>query len=235
MLQTALGSAMSLFNVLMLVVLVPVITFYLLMDWDHMVARIDALLPRDHAPVIRQLASDIDKTLASFIRGQGTVCLILGIFYAVALMLVGLNFGLVAGAIAGALTFIPYVGALVGGALSIGLALFQFWGEWYWIAAVAGIFAIGQFFEGNILTPNLVGSSIGLHPVWLIFALTAFGTLFGFVGMLVAVPVAAAIGVLARFAIDRYQGSRLYRGLSDPAPRPESQAPEAVQSDTETD
>ncbi|MBW6416693.1 AI-2E family transporter [Celeribacter sp. PS-C1] len=214
LLSTALASAMSLFNVVMLLVLVPVITFYLLMDWDRMVAKIDGLLPRDHAPVIRRLASDIDNTLASFIRGQGTVCLILGTFYAAGLMLVGLKFGLVAGAVAGALTFIPYVGAIVGGLLSIGLALFQFWGEWQWIAAVVGIFAVGQFVEGNILTPNLVGSSIGLHPVWLIFALSAFGTLFGFVGMLIAVPVAAALGVVARFGIDQYQDSRLYQGLS---------------------
>lgn len=216
LLTGALNSAMSLFNVLMLLVLVPVITFYLLMDWDHMVAEIDKLLPRDHAPMLRRLIKDIDKTLASFIRGQGTVCLILGIFYAVALMIVGLKFGLVAGAVAGALTFIPYVGAIVGGVLSIGLALIQFWGEWQWIAAVAGIFAIGQFVEGNILTPNLVGSSIGLHPVWLIFALSAFGTMFGFVGMLVAVPVAAAIGVVARFGIAQYQGGRLYKGIAEP-------------------
>ena len=215
LLSSALASAMSVFNVAILLVLVPVITFYLLMDWDRMVAEVDKLLPRDHAPTIRRLASDIDRTLASFIRGQGTVCLILGTFYAVSLMLVGLKFGLVAGAIAGALTFIPYVGVVVGGVLAIGLALFQFWGEWYWIAAVIGIFAFGQFVEGNILTPNLVGSSIGLHPVWLIFALSAFGTLFGFVGMLVAVPVAAAIGVVARFATERYRDSRLYKGLEE--------------------
>lgn len=227
LLSGALSSALSVFNVLMLLVLVPVITFYLLMDWDRMVAEIDALLPRDHAPMIRQLAGDIDRTLASFIRGQGTVCLILGTFYAAGLMLVGLKFGLVAGAVAGALTFIPYVGAIVGGILSIGLALFQFWGEWQWIAAVVGIFAIGQFVEGNILTPNLVGSSIGLHPVWLIFALSAFGTLFGFVGMLVAVPVAAAIGVVARFGILHYRDSRLYRGLTDL-----EQAETAGQTDT---
>ncbi|WP_417269964.1 AI-2E family transporter [Celeribacter sp.] len=229
-LQTALASAMSVLNVAMILVLVPVITFYLLMDWDRMVAQIDKLLPRDHAPTIRRLASQIDETLAAFIRGQGMVCLILGTFYAVALMLVGLNFGLVAGAIAGALTFIPYVGALFGGALSIGLALFQFWGEWQWIAAVIAIFAIGQFFEGNILTPNLVGSSIGLHPVWLIFSLTAFGTLFGFVGMLIAVPVAAAIGVLARFGIDEYKGSRLYRGLEADTERGTSSAPDDTAS-----
>ncbi|AJE48074.1 AI-2E family transporter [Celeribacter indicus] len=231
LLSTALTSAMSLVNVLMLLVLVPVITFYLLLDWDRMVAEIDKLLPRDHAPVIRQLAGNIDRTLASFIRGQGTVCLILGTFYAVALMLTGLNFGLVAGAIAGALTFIPYVGAIVGGALSIGLALFQFWGDWWMIAAVAGIFAIGQFVEGNILTPNLVGSSVGLHPVWLIFALSAFGTVFGFVGMLVAVPVAAAFGVIARFALDHYRTSRLYKGQTDHAvPLPPDQA--AIEAET---
>ncbi len=222
LLSSVLASAMSLVNVVMLLVLVPVITFYLLMDWDRMVAKIDGLLPRDHAPIIRKLAGDIDKTLASFIRGQGTVCLILGTFYATGLMLVGLKFGLVAGAIAGALTFIPYVGAIVGGVLSIGLALFQFWGEWHWIAAVVAVFAVGQFVEGNILTPNLVGSSIGLHPVWLIFALSAFGTMFGFVGMLVAVPVAAALGVVARFGIDQYRQSRLYRGLSTDAPSAEA-------------
>lgn len=227
LLSTAIGSVMSIFNVMMVLFLVPVITFYLLMDWDRMVAQVDRLLPRDHAPVLRRLALQIDQTLASFIRGQGTVCLILGAFYAVALMLVGLKFGLVTGAIAGALTFIPYVGALVGGALSIGLALFQYWGgtevvdgasvavatDWLRIGLVIGIFALGQFFEGNILTPNLVGSSIGLHPVWLIFALTAFGTMFGFVGMLIAVPVAASIGVVARFAIEQYHDSRLYTGL----------------------
>jgi len=198
------------------------------MDWDRMVAEIDKLLPRDHAPVIRKLFHNINQTMAAFIRGQGTVCAVLGIFYAVALMLVGLKFGLVIGAIAGMLTFIPYVGALVGGILAIGLALFQYWGgteiidgesvevatNWLRIGLVIGVFSLGQFFEGNILTPKLVGSSIGLHPVWLIFALTAFGTAFGFIGMLIAVPVAACIGVVARFLIEQYQDSRLYTGLA---------------------
>jgi predicted PurR-regulated permease PerM len=195
-----------------LLVVVPVVAIYLLLDWDNMTARIDALLPRDHVDTIRHLACKIDRTLASFIRGQGLVCLILGTFYAVALALVGLNFGLVVGAIAGALTFIPYVGAIVGGSLALGLALFQFWGEWPWLIAVYAIFQSGQFVEGNILTPKLVGSSVGLHPVWLLFALSVFGSLFGFVGLLVAVPVAAVIGVLARFALDRYCASPLYRG-----------------------
>ena len=218
LLNALLSSFSGLVNAVVLFVIVPVVAFYLLYDWDHMVERIDALLPRDHAPVIRDLASQIDRTMAGFVRGQGTVCLILGIYYAVALMAVGLNFGLIVGFIAGALTFIPYVGALVGGLLALGLALFQFWGDWLWIALVWAIFQSGQFVEGNILTPRMVGSSVGLHPVWLIFALSAFGALFGFVGLLVAVPVAAMIGVLVRFAIQQYKDSRLYKGLSEKDP-----------------
>ena len=213
--EALLGSVSSLINIVVLFVVVPVVAFYLLYDWDRMIAQIDELLPREHAPTIRQLAGDIDKTLASFIRGMGTVCLVLGTYYALALMFVGLQFGLVVGAIAGLITFIPYVGALVGGALAIGLALFQFWGDWVSIGLVAGVFVVGQVIEGNVLTPKLVGNSVGLHPVWLIFALSVFGALFGFVGMLVAVPVAAAIGVLARFAISQYKNSLLYRGPQD--------------------
>lgn len=213
--EALLGSAMSVLNVILLVVIVPVVAVYLLLDWDRMIARIDTLLPRDHAPIIRRLARDIDKTLASFIRGMGTVCLILGTYYAVALMLVGLQFGLVIGFVAGLVTFIPYLGAIIGGILAIGFALFQFWGEWASLAVVAAIFVAGQVIEGNVLTPKLVGGSVGLHPVWLLLALSVFGSLFGFVGMLVAVPVAAALGVLARFATDSYLDSRLYRGISD--------------------
>ncbi|WP_439523089.1 AI-2E family transporter [Marivita sp.] len=215
LLNTVLSSAAGIINIVMLFVIVPVVAVYLLLDWDNMVARIDEMLPRDHAPTIRKLAADIDRTLASFIRGMGTVCIILGTYYAVALMLIGLQFGLVVGFVAGLVTFIPYLGALIGGALAIGLALFQFWGDWLSIGLVAGVFVLGQVIEGNVLTPKLVGSSVGLHPVWLIFALSIFGTLFGFVGMLVAVPVAAALGVIARFAANQYLQSRLYRGLSD--------------------
>lgn len=214
LLETALSSAASLINVLLLLVVVPVVSIYLLLDWDRMVEKIDSLLPRDHAPTIRLLAGDIDKTLASFVRGMGTVCVVLGTYYAIALMAVGLQFGLVIGFLAGLLTFIPYLGALLGGVMAIGLAMFQFWGDWLSIGLVAGIFVIGQVIEGNVLTPKLVGSSVGLHPVWLIFALSVFGTLFGFVGMLVAVPVAAALGVIARFAVEKYRNSLLYRGMS---------------------
>ena len=214
-LETVLGSALSLINVVVLLIIVPVVAVYMLLDWDRMIDRIDALLPRDHAPVIRRLAKEIDNTLAAFIRGMGTVCLILGTYYAVALMLVGLQFGLVVGFVAGLVTFIPYLGALIGGALAIGLALFQFWGDWLSIGLVGGVFVFGQVIEGNVLTPKLVGSSVGLHPVWLLLALSVFGALFGFVGMLIAVPVAAALGVIARFAVEQYLGGRLYRGISD--------------------
>ena len=212
LLETALSSAASLINMVILLIVVPVVAVYLLLDWDRLVTRVDTLLPRDHAPTIRRLASEADATLASFIRGMGTVCLILGSYYAVALMLVGLQFGLVVGFIAGLVTFIPYLGALVGGMLAIGLALFQFWGDWVSLGLVAGIFVVGQVIEGNYLTPKLVGSSVGLHPVWLILALSVFGTLFGFVGMLVAVPVAAVLGVIARFGVEQYQNSKLYIG-----------------------
>ena len=223
------NSALGLINVLVLLIVVPVVTFYMLLDWDHMTARIDSLLPRDHVETVRQICRDIDQTLASFIRGQGMVCLILGTYYAMALMIAGLNFGLIVGFIAGLITFIPYIGALIGGALALGLALFQFWGtaeaidgetiaqatNWFRIGIVGGIFALGQFLEGNILTPKLVGGSIGLHPVWLLFALSVFGSLFGFVGMLVAVPVAAILGVVIRYALSQYKDSLLYRGQSE--------------------
>ena len=191
-----------------------------------MVAAVDDLLPRDHAPAIRQIALDIDRTLASFIRGQGTVCMVLGAYYAIALMLIGLNFGIVIGVFAGLITFIPYVGALLGGALAVGVAIFQFWGEWWWIVGVAVIFQIGQIVEGNILTPNLVGQSVGLHPVWLLFALSVFGSLFGFVGMLVAVPLAAMVGVLVRFFAGQYLGGRLYQGLAGRAPPEDYDGPD---------
>lgn len=210
--QGVLTSALGVISIVLFVVVVPVVAFYLLLDWDDMVARIDSMLPLDHAPTVRRLAREVDAVLAGFVRGQVSVCLALGTFYAVALMAAGLQFGLIVGAIAGTITFIPYVGSLVGGALAVGLALFQFWGDWLQIGIIAAIFAAGQFVEGNILTPRLVGKSVGLHPVWLLFALSAFGTVFGFVGMLIAVPVAASIGVLTRFAIEQYRASLLYQG-----------------------
>lgn len=214
LLNGVLTSAMSVISILLLMVVVPVVTFYLLLDWDQIVAHVDALLPRDHAPVIRSLAGEIDRTLSCFVRGQGTVCLIMATFYGVTLMAVGLQFGLVVGILSGLLAFIPFVSSILGGVIAIGLAVFQFWGDWLMIGLVAAIYIGGQILEGNVLTPKLVGSSVGLHPVWVLFSLSAFGAVFGFVGLLVAVPVAASLGVLARFGIAQYRDGRLYRGLA---------------------
>jgi len=211
-LKSLLSGTAAVFNFLSLLVITPIVLFYMLNDWDRMIARLDSWLPRDHAELIRAIAADIDRAMAGFIRGQGTVALILGTFYAVALVAVGLHFGLLIGLLAGVMSFIPYVGAVVGGMLSIGMALVQFWPDWTMVLVVAGIFAVGQFVEGNFLSPKLVGDSVGLHPVWMMFALMAFGYLFGFVGLLLAVPIAAAIRVVLSHALKQYLNSALYLG-----------------------
>lgn len=220
-LGSVLGSVASMVGVIALLVIVPVVAFYLLLDWDKLVARVDTLLPRQHAPTIRRLAAEIDRTLSGFVRGQGTVILIQGTFYSAGLMAVGLPYGMAIGMGAAILGIIPYVGSLVGGATAIGVALFTFWGDPVWIAAVAAIFVIGQVVEGNYLQPKIVGNHVGLHPVWLLLALSVFGSLFGFVGMMVAVPLAAALGVLVRFGVERYRESPLYTGESAHPPPPE--------------
>ncbi|MBX6322408.1 MAG: AI-2E family transporter [Rhodospirillaceae bacterium] len=202
-------SGIALFNLLSLVFITPVVTFYLLRDWDRLVARIDSWLPRAHAPVIREQARAIDRTLAGFVRGQAMVCLFLAVYNAAGLSLLGLEFGLAVGVLSGLLSFIPFVGTALGLVGSVGLAFAQF-DEWWRIAAVAALFLVGQFLEGNVLSPKLVGARVGLHPVWVIFALLAGGALFGFVGLLLAVPAAAVIGVMARFALQRYLASRYY-------------------------
>lgn len=206
------ASGKALIGIASLLVVTPVVAFYLLYDWDRMVAKIDGWLPLDYRDTIRAIFADINRTVAGFVRGQGTLCLVLGIFYGTALTIAGLNFGLLIGLFAGLISFIPYVGSLVGFLLSVGVALVQFWPDWIPIAIIAGIFFAGQFLEGNVLQPWLVGGSVGLHPVWVMFALFAFGSLFGFTGMLIAVPVAAAIGVIVRFALDRYLQSEMYHG-----------------------
>ncbi|MEO0546424.1 MAG: AI-2E family transporter [Pseudomonadota bacterium] len=206
------NSGKALINVISLLVITPIVAFYLLLDFDRMVARIDSWLPRDHKADIEEIASDINGAIAGFVRGQGSVCLILGIFYAVGLSLAGLNFGLLIGMFAGLISFVPFVGSIVGLILSVGVALVQFWPDYLWIGMIAGIFFLGQFLEGNVLQPKLVGDSVGLHPVWLMFSLSAFGVLLGFTGLLIAVPVAAAIGVLVRFALRKYLASPLYLG-----------------------
>ena len=209
---SVMASAISLIDVIMLMVITPVVAVYLLVDWDRILGKINELLPLDHASVVRSLASEIDSTLSAFVRGMIAVCLVLGIYYATALSLIGLEFGLIIGFIAGLVSFIPYVGALLGGILAIGLALIQFWGDFELVALVVGVFIIGQILEGNILTPKLVGNSVGLHPVSLILALSLFGAFFGFIGLLLAVPLAASAGVILRFFIKKYKMSRLFLG-----------------------
>ncbi|MBO0902969.1 AI-2E family transporter [Jiella sonneratiae] len=206
------SSSLAVVNFVSLFVVTPVVAFYMLLDWDKMVAAIDDWVPRQHVHTVRRLARDIDRSVAGFLRGQGSVCLILGTFYGLGLSLVGLNFGLLIGLFAGLISFIPYVGSITGLVVSVGVALVQFWPDWPWVVAVVAVFLVGQFFEGNILQPKLVGASVGLHPVWLMFALLAFGALFGFVGLLIAVPSAAAVGVLVRFALTRYLQSEMYFG-----------------------
>ena len=207
--QSVLTSGVALANLLSLVFVTPVVSFFLLRDWDRIVAQVDDWVPRAYLPTVRAQARLIDETLAGFLRGQFSVCLVLGIYYAVGLTLIGLHFGLVMGLLIGLLAFVPYVGGVVGFSLAMLLALTHF-PDWEHVLYVVAIFLVGWTVESYFLTPKLVGERVHLHPVWVIFALLAFGSLFGFLGVLVAVPVAAVIGVLVRFAISRYLASRLY-------------------------
>lgn len=211
------SGGLALANVLSLVFITPVVAFYLLRDWDRLVAWIDSCLPRAHAAVIQEQARKIDRTLAGWVRGQATVCLLLAVYYGAGLSIIGLDFGLAIGLLTGILSFMPYVGTITGFILSVAVALSQY-SEWGPVIGVAAFFIAGQMIEGNFLTPLLVGDRVGLHPVWVIFALLAGGALFGFVGVLLAVPVAAVIGVLARFALGRYLESRYYGHGTVPAP-----------------
>ena len=224
-----ISGGVALANLLSLLIITPVVTFYLLRDWDHLVERIDGWLPKHQAEMIRAQVREVDRMLAGFVRGQSSVCLILAVFYAVGLTAAGLEFGLLIGLAAGALTFIPFVGAAVGLVASVGMALVQF-DDWTRIAIVAVIFVVGQFLEGNFLTPKLVGDRVGLHPVWVIFALLAGGLLFGLVGVLLAVPVAAFVGVLIRFTLRRYLDSVYYWGDT---PRPDPAEPGSGPGDGE--
>jgi predicted PurR-regulated permease PerM len=204
-------SGLAVVNLLSLLVITPVVAFYLLRDWDRLVARVDSWLPRASADTIRAQMREVDRTLSGFARGQALVCVILAILYATGLTVTGLRSGLVVGVVIGGLTFIPYVGTIGGAVLSIGLAMLQF-PDWLSVAGVAGVFVVGHLVESNLLQPLLVGDRVGLHPVWVIFGLLAGGSLFGFIGLLLAIPVAAVIGVMARFALGRYLASPLYNG-----------------------
>ena len=209
--KSVLSGSMALINLLSLLLITPVVAFYMLRDWNKFLAKIDGLLPKKYKASIEEQAREIDKTLAGFLRGQFSVCIILGSFYAIGLHLCGLDLGLMVGFLAGLISFIPYVGSISGFVMSMALSFAQF-DSWPPFVAVIGVFLVGQFLEGNFLTPKLVGDSVGLHPVWIMFALLAGGVLLGFLGLMIAVPAAAIIGVLIRHMIDNYKKSNLYLG-----------------------
>jgi predicted PurR-regulated permease PerM len=204
------SGGLVLVNFLALFLVTPIVAFYLLKDWDRLIAHLDDWTPRQHAPTVRRLGREMDEVISGFVRGQIIVLVLLSLMYVTGLILIGLNFGLLIGLGAGLISFVPYLGPLAGFLVGGIVAVVQFWPDWMPIAGVIGVFAAGQFIEGNILSPLIVGDKVHLHPVWLIFALFAFGYLFGFVGLLLAVPVAAALGVLVRFALHRYLRSPLY-------------------------
>jgi predicted PurR-regulated permease PerM len=206
----------ALFNFLSLLIITPVVAFYILVDWDRMISKIDSWLPLDHRETLRKIAREINHALAGFIRGQSIVCLFLAVWYSVGLTLIGLDYGFLIGVIGGVLSFVPYVGSLTALVLSLSVALFQGWPSLKLFFLALAVVGTGQSLEGYVLSPQLVGESIGLHPVWLMFALLAFGQLFGFLGLLIAVPTAAAIGVVARHLIAVYLTSPFYRGRVEP-------------------
>ncbi len=193
-------------------VLLPILTFYFLRDWDTLVERVAALVPRDHIATVTRLAMESNEVLGAFLRGQFLVMLALGAIYAIGLSVVGLKVGLLVGIIAGLISFVPYLGTATGIVLGVIAALVQSSGDWSLVAMVMGVFVVGQMLEGYVLTPRIVGDRIGLHPVAVIFAIMAGGQLFGFLGMLLALPIAAIANVLLRFAHERYTQSRLYAG-----------------------
>jgi predicted PurR-regulated permease PerM len=210
-LKSLIWRGYALINVVSLIVITPVVAFYMLLDWDHMLQIIDDLVPPRHREDVRLLARDIDRALAGFVRGQSLVCLFLGVWYAVGLSAIGLNFGFLIGVIAGFLSFIPYVGSITAFVLSIIISIVQAWPHINLPIEAIAIVTTGLIMDGYVLSPRLVGASVGLHPVWIMFALLAFGALFGFTGLIVAVPVAAALGALMRFIARRYRASALYR------------------------
>jgi predicted PurR-regulated permease PerM len=209
LLQGMITSSFAILNIVSLVVVTPIITFFLLRDWEKLVAQVDSYLPRQSLETVRGQARLVSDTLVGFIHGQALICLILAVYYGVALTLAGLQSGLALGLLIGVLGIIPMLGVATGFLLAASLAASEY-GTWTAVLEVAGIFAVGQLTEANFLTPKLLGDRVHLHPVWVIFALFAGGALYGFVGVLVAVPSAAVIGVLARFALFRYRQSSLY-------------------------
>ncbi len=211
MLLDLFSQGMVLFNIVTFIIITPVITFYLLNDWPVIVDKIRGLIPQKKLPFFQEQMQEIDTTLSAFVRGQAMVCLFLALFYGIGLTIIGLDLGFVVGFISGILSFIPYVGSLSGFFISLLLAFTQSAG-WGVFIGILFVFGIGQFIEGYVLTPKLVGDKVGLHPAWVIFALFAGGYLFGFMGVLLAVPVTAVLGVILRTTIKAYKESAFYKG-----------------------
>ncbi len=211
LLQKIFASGASIFNVLSLLLITPIVAFYMLRDWNVFIKKTSDLLPKSSKSKITTQAKEINTTIASFIRGQSMVCICLGTIYAIGLYFCGLELGVLVGFLAGIISFIPYVGSITGFVISMLIAILQFTSI-VPILCVASVFMVGQFLEGNFLTPKLVGESVGLHPVWVMFALLSGGALLGFLGLLLAVPIAAIIGVLLKHLIIDYKKSSLYKG-----------------------
>lgn len=191
----------------------PIAAYYFMKEWPRVTAWVSDLIPRQHIGTVTILLHKIDAKISGFVRGQTSVCVALGVVYAIALSLAGLQYGFVVGLVAGLLSVIPFVGSTIGLLTSITIAYFQTSGDWSYIGVVAGIFFVGQFIEGNFIAPKLMGDSVGMHPLWIIFALMAGGSLMGLMGMFLAVPVAASIGVLVGFALDEYKKSRYFQAV----------------------
>jgi predicted PurR-regulated permease PerM len=219
-LHSVWSGSRALISVFSLAVVTPMVACYLLYDWNRMIATIDNWVPPSRRDTVRALAREIDETIGGFMRGQGTLCLILSVFYAAALSLTGLNHGVLIGVAAGLISFVPYLGSLGGLVVSTSVAVAVFWPNWPHILIVPAIFFVGQTLADYVLSPHLIGRRIHLSPVWVIFALFAFGYLFGFVGLLIAVPLAAALGVLMRFAMRQYYASPLYAAVPVTDPHP---------------
>jgi predicted PurR-regulated permease PerM len=212
LLGSVLSSGMAVVSFFSLFLITPVVAFMLMLDWNELIRRVDSWLPREHAPVIRLLAKRMDRSTDAFVHGQLMIAIILGTYYALALTASGLKYGLLIGLTAGVINIVPFLGWLTGLLIATTMAVVQFWPEWQPIAIVAAIFLIAQLIDGYLLTPKLIGEKLGLHPLWLMFALFTASYLFGVLGTLIAIPVAAAIGVLVRYGLERYLDSSLYLG-----------------------
>ena len=209
--KSIFNSSFAILDFIFLLMVTPIVAIYLLVDWDKIIKEVEKVIPRRLEPTISQIVIEMHKTVASFLRGQFSVCIILAIFYAVSLTALGLEYGLLVGLFSGLISFIPLIGAILGGLVALVVSLAQFWQTPEWVGVVLIIFLFGQILEGNLLTPRLVGKSVKLHPLWIIFSVTCFGSLMGWVGVILAVPSAACIAVLVRFYLKIYFETDFYK------------------------